>query len=91
LKWNHRIINNLYPRPFSGHLKRAGMHDGPYAYAITLDAAKHLLKKQTPVSYLADDVLAYAITDDELNAFLTSPKLFYHDDPPDTEVKTYVH
>lgn len=80
LKWNHRIISNLYPRPYSKYLKKAGFHDGTYSYAISANAAKILLKKQTPISFLADNLLAYAITDDLLNAFITCPKLINHEE-----------
>jgi glycosyl transferase family 25 len=80
LKWNHTIIKNLYARPFSAHLKRAGFHDYTYAYAITKTAAEKLIPLQTPIQYVADNLLAHAATKEIINAYITWPKIFLHDD-----------
>lgn len=76
MKWTPKMINNLLPKPYSTHLKKAGFHDCTHAYALTLDAAKKLLKAQTPVTYRADDLLSAIIMKGELNAFVTVPKFF---------------
>lgn len=76
MKWNYTMVNNLLPKPFSKHLKKAGFHDCTHAYAITLSAAKKLLKTQTPVVYRADDLLSATILKGDLNAFITVPKFF---------------
>jgi glycosyl transferase family 25 len=76
LKWDHTIINNLYPKHFSKHLSVAGFHDYTDAYAISLSGAKKLLELQSPVSYVADNLLAVASASKKLNAFISHPKLF---------------
>jgi glycosyl transferase, family 25 len=83
LKWNHRIIRNLYARPFSKHLKKAGFHDFTYAYAISRSGAEKLLQMQTPIQYVADNLLAHAATNEVLDSYITSPKIFLHDTLPD--------
>ena len=76
LKWDHNIINNLYPKQFSHHLSIAGFHDYTDAYAVSLEGAKKLLELQSPVSYVADNLLAIASASKKVNAFITRPKLF---------------
>ena len=72
---NHTVINNLYPAPYSAHLKKAGFHDCTHAYAITNDAARILLEQQTPLQYNADNLLAFTCTNDLLRAFISTPTL----------------
>jgi glycosyl transferase family 25 len=74
--WTYKMVTNLLPKPYSTHLKKAGFHDCTHAYAVTLEAAKILLKTQTPVIYRADDLLSTTIMKGELNAFVTEPKFF---------------
>lgn len=76
LKWDHTIINNLYPKHFTKHLSVAGFHDYTDAYAITISGAKKLLDLQSPVSYVADNLLAIASASKKVNAFISHPKLF---------------
>ncbi len=76
LKWNHTTISNLYPKPFTKYLSVSGFHDYTDAYAVSLSAAKTLLKLQSPVSYVADNLLAMASSSKNLNAFISHPKLF---------------
>jgi glycosyl transferase, family 25 len=92
MAWNYKMVNNLLPKPYSKHLKRAGFHDCTHAYAITLDGAKKLLAAQTPVVYRADDLLSATIMKGKLNAFVTEPKLFdqeiFHNTNIISEIKT---
>jgi glycosyl transferase family 25 len=76
MKWTYKMVTNLLPKPYSTHLKKAGFHDCTHAYAVTLEAAKILLRTQTPVIYRADDLLSATIMKGELNAFVTEPKFF---------------
>lgn len=76
LKFSHCSIKNLYATPYSQHLKKAGYHDYASAYAVTLKAAKKLVELQTPISYPADHVLPYAITNEILTSYITIPKIF---------------
>lgn len=83
LKWNHTMISNLYPKPFSEHLFTAGFHDFTYAYAITREGAAKLLELQTPIKYIADNLLAWACTNKWVNGYITRNKVFLHDELPD--------
>lgn len=74
-KFNHTAINNLYPRPYSEHLQKAGLHDCTHAYAVTKEAAAILLQNQTPLTYAADNLLATVITNGLLKAYTAKPKL----------------
>lgn len=76
LKWDHTIISNLYPKKISKHLSVAGFHDYTDAYAVTLSGAKKLLELQSPVSYVADNLLAIASASKKVNAFISHSKLF---------------
>jgi glycosyl transferase, family 25 len=83
LKWNHRMINHLYPRPFSKNLFCAGFHDYTYAYALTQAGAQKLLRLQTPIQYIADNLLAWACTNQWVEGYITRQKIFLHDEWPD--------
>jgi glycosyl transferase family 25 len=74
--WTPAMIRNLYARPYSEHLKKAGYHEYTSAYAITLSAAQKLLRLQTPISFIADNLLGYAISNNQIEAYLSLPKLF---------------
>ena len=83
LKWDHTIIKNLFAKPFSPHLKRAGFHDYTYSYAITKAAAEKLIQMQTPVQYIADNLLAHAITKKVVSGYIVYPPVMLHDNLPD--------
>jgi glycosyl transferase family 25 len=76
LNWNHTLINNLYPRAVNKHWKTAGYHDFADAYALTNNAARRLIELQTPLSAVADNLLANAVTKEHLKGFISVPKLF---------------
>jgi len=76
LKWDHQMINNLFARPFSQYLKKAGFHDQTFAYAINANTARKLLKMQTPIQYIADNLLAHAATKEILKAYITRQQVF---------------
>lgn len=82
LKWNHRIIRNLYARPHNRYWKRAGFHDFTYAYALSAAGAQKLIPLQTPIQYIADNLLAHAATEEKLIAYTAWPKMFLHDEGP---------
>jgi glycosyl transferase family 25 len=83
LKWNHKVISNMYAKPFSKNIKKAGFHDYTYAYSINLAGAKKLLQMQTPLQYIADNLLAYAATTGVVNGYIAFPMVFLHDSLPD--------
>jgi len=79
LKWDKHVIRHLHARPFSKHLKKAGFHDHTLAYAINYSGARKLLKMQTPVQYIADNLLAHAATKGILKSYITWPRVFTED------------
>ncbi len=83
LKWNHQVIRNLYAVNHSQHLKKAGFHDYTYAYAINKSGAEKLIKMQTPIQYIADNLLAHASTNEILHSYIVWPQCFLHDSLPD--------
>ena len=83
LKWNPTMINNLFAKPFSAHLKKAGFHDYTYAYGITKNGAEKLLQMQTPIQYIADNLLAHAITRNIVRGYIVYPAAILHDNLPD--------
>jgi len=83
LKWDHTIIKNLFATPFSTNLKKAGFHDYTFAYAITKSAAEKLIQMQTPIQYIADNLLAHANTKEKIKSYIVFPPVFLHDTLPD--------
>ena len=83
LKWDHPMIKNLFAKKYSVHLKKAGFHDYTYAYAISRSGAEKLVKMQTPIQYIADNLLAYAATKGMLKSYIVWPPAFLHDSLPD--------
>lgn len=83
LKWDRTIINNLFARPYSSHLKKAGFHDYTYAYAVNRTAAEKLLQMQSPIQYIADNLLAHAVTKNLVTGYIVYPPVFLHDNLPD--------
>ncbi len=83
MKWSPLIIRNLYAADFSAHLKKAGFHDYTYAYGITKSGAEKLLQMQTPIQFIADNLLAHACTKEIVNGYIVDPPAFLHDSLPD--------
>lgn len=76
MKWTPAQVRRFHPRPFSPHLRVAGLHHCTHAYGFTLDAARKLLAAQTPVARNADQLLLHLVLDGALRAFVTEPQLF---------------
>lgn len=75
IKLTHKAISNLYPVKVSQHIYKSGYHDCTHAYALTASAAKKLIDIQTPISFIADHLLAYAVTNEIIHAYITLPKI----------------
>ncbi|HYC30618.1 MAG TPA: hypothetical protein VEB42_17400, partial [Chitinophagaceae bacterium] len=63
------------PKKVSEHFYQAGFHDCTHAYAITQSAAKKLLALQQPISFIADNLLAYAVTNQVVKGYIMQPKM----------------
>ncbi|HVF98118.1 MAG TPA: glycosyltransferase family 25 protein [Flavisolibacter sp.] len=75
LNFSHNAINHLYPKKVSKHIYTAGYHDCTHAYALTQAAAKKLAALQQPISFVADNLLAYAVTNGLVKGYVILPKL----------------
>ena len=73
--YSHATIRNLYPKRVSEHLATAGYHDCTHAYGLTLAAAQKLVRVQQPISYVADNLLAHAVTGGLVKGYITLPKI----------------
>lgn len=76
LKLTRQIFANYYPVNISQHIAKAGFHDCTHAYAITLGAAKKLIREQKPVRFHPDNLLSYMAGTGQLKAYVARPKLF---------------
>lgn len=83
LKWTPTMIKNLFAKPFSSKLKKAGFHDYTFAYGLTKKGAEKLVQMQTPIQYIADNLLAYAITQNIVSGYIVYPAVMLHDTLPD--------
>lgn len=86
LKWNHTMISNLYAKPYSTFLRKAGYHDLLHAYGLSLQGAKKMIAVQTPIAFNADPAVAYAVSNGWLKAFISDPMIFLQEvqTSPDT-------
>lgn len=75
IKFSHTAIHHLYPKKRTAHIYEAGYHDCTHAYAITQSAAKTLLNLQQPISFIADNLLAHAVTNQLVKGYLIQPKI----------------
>ena len=91
LKWSPLMVSNLLPRPFSKHLQKAGFHDLLHAYAVTDEACKVLVERQTPVVFNSDPLVSYLIVNDKLNAFSTLPQFFTQEMFIDPAQRSFIH
>lgn len=76
IRWTPTEVRNLLPRPFSPHLRRAGLHDCLHAYAVTNAGARKLVAAQTPVALNPDPLVSHVIMRGELDAYVTEPRFF---------------
>jgi glycosyl transferase, family 25 len=83
LKWTPTMIKNLVAKPFSSRLKKAGFHDYTLAYGVTRSGAEKLVQMQTPIQYIADNLVAHAITKNIVSGYIVYPAAILHDNLPD--------
>lgn len=73
---SRKMFKYYYPKYVSQHIAIAGFHDCTHAYAVTLEGAKKLLTKQTPVYLNADNLLSFMVTNKKIKGYICRPKLF---------------
>ena len=75
IKYSHDTIRNLYPTKISPHVYTTGWHNCTHAYALKSEAARTLIDLQTPISFVADNLLAHAATNQQVKSYTLLPKL----------------
>ncbi|NTS43206.1 glycosyltransferase family 25 protein [Flavisolibacter sp. BT320] len=75
LNYSHKTIRHLYPKKIGRYIAKAGYHDCSHAYGVTKTGAETLLALQTPISFVADNLLAHAATNELVNAYIIQPKI----------------
>jgi glycosyl transferase family 25 len=91
VKFSHTTINHLYPKKLSTHIAEAGYHDCTHAYAITKSAAEKLLRLQQPISFVADNLLAHAITNQLVKGYITRPQFILQQYQVGTSSASYLN
>ena len=76
LNYTSSTISHLYAKKYTPNLLKAGYHDFTSAYAITQSAAKKLIQLQSPIAFIADNLLAYSSSNKLVKAFISIPKVF---------------
>lgn len=75
IRYNHKMISNLFAKKIAENIYTAGYHDHTHAYAITYSAAQKLDQLQTPIKFFPDNLLAYAVTNKIVNGYIVKPKM----------------
>lgn len=75
VRLSRTTIQNIYPKKLSKYINTAGLHNCTHAYALKASTATLLIELQTPISFWADHLLAYAITNKLIKAYSLTPKL----------------
>lgn len=76
LDYSYRQLWNIYPRPYSKNLNRAGYHNGCQAYAISRSGAKKLVEYHKKVVNVSDMLISEMTITNKLNAFITKRMIF---------------
>ena len=85
------MIRNLHAKNHSTYLKVAGFHEYNHAYSLTRSAAEKLIKLQTPIQFIADNLTAHACTKGIIKSYITFPQIFVHLLLPDgTHADSYI-
>jgi GR25 family glycosyltransferase involved in LPS biosynthesis len=76
LKYNHTMIDNLYPAEINDYFLLAGKFFGAYAYTVTLSGARTLLEWNTPIALNGDNALMYAVLNGDIRGYVSRVKVF---------------
>ncbi|MDQ3142346.1 MAG: glycosyltransferase family 25 protein [Bacteroidota bacterium] len=76
MKFNHKMIDNYFSRPYNKLLRKSGYHYFTNAYAVNEKACRVLLDLQTPIVFPSDHALAWGISNELLKGYNAVPKIF---------------
>jgi GR25 family glycosyltransferase involved in LPS biosynthesis len=73
---SHKLIRNMYIRPYNEHFYIAADNHLAHAYTITRSAAQTLLNWNTPIWQIADQAIADATLSGNVRSYLARRQLF---------------
>lgn len=76
-KYNHRMISNLYMRPYNAYFDTSSVNFLTHAYSIKRSAAETLLRWNTPIHLNADHVPIHAILNGDIRGYVAKNQLFW--------------
>ncbi len=93
-KLDHRMIRNLYMRPYNDHFHVGSVNFLAHAYSITRSAAETFIRWNTPIILNADHVLIHAALAGDVRAYVPRVQLFGQrsidpDDPLESLTQKY--
>ncbi len=75
-KLDHRMIRNLYMRPYNDHFHIASVNFLTHAYTVTRRAAEEFIRWNTPINLNADHVLILATLAGDVRGYVPKVQLF---------------
>jgi glycosyl transferase family 25 len=75
-KLNHRMISNLYMRPFNDYFDVSSVNFLLHSYSITRSAAEKLIRWNTPIHYNSDHAAIHAVLDGDIRAYVSKKQFF---------------
>ena len=75
-KFNHRMIRNLYMRPYNEYFDRSSVNFLLHSYSITRSAAETLVKWNTPITMNSDHAAIHAVLDGDIRAYVSRKQFF---------------
>ena len=93
-KLNHRMISNLYMRPYNEYFDISSVNFLLHSYSITRAAAEKLIKWNTPINLNSDHAAIHAILDDDIRGYVSKKQFFGQrsfdpDDPLESMTQKY--
>jgi GR25 family glycosyltransferase involved in LPS biosynthesis len=75
-KFNHRMIRNVYMRPYNAYFNVGAVNYGTYAYTVTRSGAEKLITLNTPIAHICDHVTIYGALRGELKMYVSTRQFF---------------
>lgn len=75
-KLNHRMISNLYMRPYNDYFDLSSVNFLLHSYSITRSAAEKLIRWNTPIHMNSDNAAIHAVLDGDVRAYVSRKQLF---------------
>jgi glycosyl transferase family 25 len=75
-KFNHRMISNLYMRPYNEFFDVSSVNFLLHAYSITRSAAETLIRWNTPINLNSDHAAIHAVLERDIRAYVSKTQLF---------------